>query len=678
MRPDDNEPKPRVKPKKITLEQRPEADRRRRAQKAQRLSPTRTAATSATSYSARLPQDSPQTKHETAAAGIEQGSQSKRQASPECDARVLAEWEAYCLSDHLGEDEEKIAKASLHSSTWLAHARDSSACDIKGAGCCTNKEEPLYDHDFSSNQRWANIMASRDRGRRVRDDGAEFVERSLAVLAACISQMPWGERRGQQVAVCRQVAQAIASFSSLAVQASPAVGKTLAILAPAALHAVSTGGKVVVACDTHLQQDYLNREVLPMLATMVRDVTSLSLSHGVFKGQDNYLCGDRWYRLRDSRARGARHWTNPHFLNQYEAEKFGDWRFQFGILDTWADGTDTGDFAELEGRVSKTLTSKISSLDCVHGANDTTADTAACYYWQARRRAEQVDVLVSNHHQYAKDLQTSGKILPQHAYVVVENADHFDEAISAVAGVSDGFLSKTQHKHTNVILSSATLHEHAKQQFGVGQNRATSISASAQFAPDSARLYVPQHLHSDDPDHRQRSWSEIEALINAIKGRTILLFTSTEAMEETHEHLSALRRDLGVQIFCQGELPKMELLDVLRPKYNNVVVCATKSFWRSIDIPGEGLQLVVLDKMPYAPDDLNRWSSHDADDYAFRLLIQGLNRLRRIASDRGLAAILDSRFNLPQNDQYREMLPPMLPVTTQDEAVAFLEKLRRE
>lgn len=674
MNPIDDEPKPRIKPKKVTPEQRPEADRRRRAQKAQRSSRTSTAATSATSYGPRQSQDRPQIKHETATSGIEQGQESKWQASSECDARVLAEWEAYWPNRQLGEE---IARPSVPGSPRLVHARDSSASDIENAGRSTDKEEPLYDDDFNSEQRWADIMAFRNRRRRERDGGAEFVERALTVLDGCISQLPWGERRGQQVDVCRQVANAMASSSSVTVQAGPAVGKTLAILVPAALHAVSTGGKVVVACGTKFQQDYLNGEVLPMLASVVHDTTGITLSHDVFKGQDNYLCVDRWSKFRDSRARGARYWTTPYFLNLYEAAKFGDWRFQFGVLDTWADATATGDFAELEGRVSKMLTFRVSSRGCVHSTNDTTTSAAPCYYWQARRRAEQVDVLVSNHHQYAKDLQTLGKILPQHEYVVVDEADHFDEAISVVAGVSDGFLSKNLHKHTRVILSSVALHEQAKQQFGFRPKRATSITMASQFAADSARLYAPQDLYPDDPDHKERSWSEMEVLISAIKGRALLLFTSTEAMEETHAHLSARRRDLGVQTFCQGELPKMDLLGLLRSQYNQVIVSATMSFWRSIDVPGDGLQLLVLDRLPYAPDDPNRWSSHDADDYAFRLLTQGLNRLRRIAPDRGLAAVLDSRINLARYDRHRQTLPPMVPAATQDEAVAYLRELRR-
>lgn len=554
--------------------------------------------------------------------------------------RAIRDWEAYLLDDHLDEVDDE----------WL------------------------YEDGWNANKGGRGVASVRDSLPAASD--SEFVDRALAILAACVATLPEGQRRNEQVAVCSKIADAMANFSSAIVQAHPAVGKTLAFLAPAALLASYAGRKVVLACDTHMQQDHLNHMVLPIVSDAVSGVTGHSFTHGVLKGQANYLCYER-LRLETLKRESLGHdSTSPYYLEQYESEKYGDWRLQYNTIEAWARRSTTGDFAELEGRISKQITEKLSGRYCMHRVHDADKATPLCHYLRALRKSRSVDVLITNHHQYVKDLQTAGKILPSHDYVIVEEADHFDEAIDAVAGAADGFLNRTLPESRKLILSSTTLHQGAKQEFGVSEGWAAPIKAESHFPAESARLYVPSNLNPEDSEYIEMSRSETEALINAIKGRTLLLFTNSEAMEDTYEHLLMRRRELGVQVFCQDHLPKMKLLELLRRSYNNTVVCATMSFWRSVDVPGDGLQLVILDRMPYAPESPNRWSSYNPDHYAFRLVIQALNRLRRVPSDRGLAAVLDSRLNAAVNARYRKALPPMVPVNSQEEAVNYLRELR--
>jgi len=199
-------------------------------------------------------------------------------------------------------------------------------------------------------------------------------------------------------------------------------------------------------------------------------------------------------------------------------------------------------------------------------------------------------------------------------------------------------------------------------------------------------LYCAVDLPEPRSDEfEEASQAEIERLIVAAGGRTLALFTSWRAMESAVE---ALRPRLPWEILAQGELPKPALLEAFR---GDAEAClfATMSFWQGVDIQGEALSLVVIDKLPFPrPDDpLLEARRERAGRGAFRkvdlpraamMLAQGTGRLIRSESDRGVVAVLDRRLATSKSYRWELLnaLPPYKRTRNRDEVEAFLRRLR--
>lgn len=168
-------------------------------------------------------------------------------------------------------------------------------------------------------------------------------------------------------------------------------------------------------------------------------------------------------------------------------------------------------------------------------------------------------------------------------------------------------------------------------------------------------LYLPRGL----PDPRDASFvaagaEEARRLVEASRGRAFLLFTSFQNLHATHE---ILRDALPGAVHVQGEAPKHELLRRFVDQPASVLF-ATASFWEGVDVPGEALSLVVIDRLPFAvPTDpivaARARLVEESGGNAFRQLAlpeavlalkQGAGRLLRARSDRGVVAVLDPRL----------------------------------
>jgi ATP-dependent DNA helicase DinG len=171
-----------------------------------------------------------------------------------------------------------------------------------------------------------------------------------------------------------------------------------------------------------------------------------------------------------------------------------------------------------------------------------------------------------------------------------------------------------------------------------------------------AMLYVPRDLpEPTEPAFVDEAVFRMEQLLAITKGRAFLLFTSHRNLRAAVEKLRAA--DLPYQLLVQGDRPRTTLLEEFRRDVSSVL-CATGSFWEGVDVMGEALQLVVIDKLPFAPPDdpigsarieLLRERGRDAfRDYqlprAALTLKQGFGRLIRHREDRGIVAVLDRRM----------------------------------
>lgn len=227
---------------------------------------------------------------------------------------------------------------------------------------------------------------------------------------------------------------------------------------------------------------------------------------------------------------------------------------------------------------------------------------------------------------------------------------------------------------------------------GLDPSPATSVWGSPFDYGSQALLYAPQAM----PDPNSPGYPEAVArvalpLIRAAQGRTFVLCTALRAMRRIHELLAEglAREGLGFPLLLQGEASRSELLERFR-QAGNAVLVASQSFWEGVDVPGDALSVVIIDKLPFAPPDdpvlaarveyLERQGHNPFFVYqlprAVIAMKQGAGRLIRTEQDRGVLAICDPRMIAkPYGKQVWRSLPPMARTREEAEVVAFLEQL---
>jgi ATP-dependent DNA helicase DinG len=215
-----------------------------------------------------------------------------------------------------------------------------------------------------------------------------------------------------------------------------------------------------------------------------------------------------------------------------------------------------------------------------------------------------------------------------------------------------------------VIFTSATLtvagsFDYVRERTGLGDTAADATYPSPFHYSDQALLYVAADL--PEPNTEAFALAAAErgaALCRITEGRALLLFTSFRNLRVAEAHLRGLPpRSFPYPLLVQGSQPRHQLLTTLRTRLGSVLL-ATQSFWEGVDVPGEALSLVVIDRLPFAvPDDplvaarIARVREQDGDPFSgFQVpraalsLKQGFGRLIRSRSDRGIVALLDGRI----------------------------------
>jgi ATP-dependent DNA helicase DinG len=246
------------------------------------------------------------------------------------------------------------------------------------------------------------------------------------------------------------------------------------------------------------------------------------------------------------------------------------------------------------------------------------------------------------------------------------------------------------------IFTSATLA--VKQDFSLYQtemgllNAKTACWDSPFDYAGQALLYVPTGL--PEPNSEGYTEAVVQAtlpLIEASRGRAFLLFTSLRAMQRAYDILVAEfdRRGWDYPLMLQGEGSRSELLTRFRD-HGNAVLLGSQSFWEGVDVRGEALSLVIIDKLPFAPPDdpvlaarieqLNRQGRNAFMEYqlprAIITLKQGAGRLIRDETDRGVLMICDPRLiSKPYGKRIWQSLPPMKRTRVEAEAVAFFRHI---
>jgi ATP-dependent DNA helicase DinG len=201
-----------------------------------------------------------------------------------------------------------------------------------------------------------------------------------------------------------------------------------------------------------------------------------------------------------------------------------------------------------------------------------------------------------------------------------------------------------------------------------GTFRTLAVSSPFDF-PRQAALYLPKEMPEPNaPGFIEAAAEQILALAEITRGRAFILFTSLRNMEQAH----ALCRDrLPYPVLLQGERPKAALIEAFRREPS--VLFASQSFWEGVDVAGEALSLVVIDRLPFAsPGDplvaarIEQMRERGVEPFgAYQLpeaainLRQGFGRLIRTRDDRGIVAVLDRRIRTKSYGRaFLRSLPP--------------------
>jgi len=222
---------------------------------------------------------------------------------------------------------------------------------------------------------------------------------------------------------------------------------------------------------------------------------------------------------------------------------------------------------------------------------------------------------------------------------------------------------------TSATLSVAGEFDHFSRQLGLDDPVTTSLPSPFDYA-HQALTYLPKGLPDPNaPDFTERVVAAARPVLDAARGRTFVLFTSHRALKRAAELLA----DLPFPLFVQGTAPRHQLLTQFRESGNGVLLGAA-SFWEGVDVAGEALSCVIIDKLPFAaPDDpvlearLTALRESGGNPFfewqvpaAVIALKQGAGRLIRDVADRGVLMLCDPRLTTRAYGKlFLRSLPPM-------------------
>lgn len=234
------------------------------------------------------------------------------------------------------------------------------------------------------------------------------------------------------------------------------------------------------------------------------------------------------------------------------------------------------------------------------------------------------------------------------------------------------------------VFTSATLGDDPKLRWftepcGLGDAQILRLTSPFDY-PRQAAVYVPMNfLKPNDPEHSYRVAQLVAEGAQMIGGRTLVLTTTLRALKVISDSLKTIfAASPHLAVFTQGQASKRELLDRLRQGgfegRPGCILVASASFWEGVDISGDALQLVVMDKLPFPPPDdplvqarSRHWEAAGKSVFnnyympeAAMALKQGAGRLIRSEADRGVLVVCDSRLGAAgYGKRLIKSLPPM-------------------
>lgn len=593
------------------------------------------------------------------------------------------------------------------------------------------------------------------------------------------------EFRQEQLEMANAVGQALLGQQHLLVEAGTGVGKTVAYLTPAILHALGEKQVVVSTHTINLQGQLVNKDI-PLMREVMDD---RKFSVVLMKGRSNFLC----LRELDHCSESILYHDDP----------------AFDRLKKWARESETGDISELDFMFSDWQEVCCNQDACRH--QECPYHGEQCFYYKMRNKAAAADIVIVNHSLFFSDLalrivEPRSSILPRYAAVIFDEAHHLEDVASDTFGIefsnyritsllnrikkrreigispgefqliqtaNDMFFDAFQRirkqefffddlyevvekrsmeeragelvqmlesldtqlrgqdtegneelkervdgwrkmlgraradlkdlfsgdqpgyfkwaekpsggkyvscylhlspvsvadmlrehlwdKVDSVICTSATLSNsggfsYIRSRLGAEECGEAVLGSPFDFR-SQALLYVPEDLDipSEKREYADAVADRIKEILLAANGRAFLLFTSYRMLNAVFDRLVD---DVPFRLLKQGEMSNERLIQEFREN-DDTCLMGVHSFWEGVDVKGERLSCVIIDKLPFAvPDSPTHkarcdqivqaggdWFSDYAVPQAQIRLKQGFGRLIRTKTDRGIVAILDSRIH---------------------------------
>ena len=252
------------------------------------------------------------------------------------------------------------------------------------------------------------------------------------------------------------------------------------------------------------------------------------------------------------------------------------------------------------------------------------------------------------------------------------------------------------------VFTSATLGDDAQLSWftepcGLADAEILKVQSPFNYA-EQAGIYVPRNFPKPaDPQHSHAVAELVAKAASIISGRTLVLTTTLKALRTISDALKVqFNASQTVEILVQGQLPKRELMERFRVGNGDgklgCILVASASFWEGIDVPGEALQMVVIDKLPFPPPSdpmvearssqleqqgKSAFNSYSLPEAAVALK-QGAGRLIRRESDQGLLVVCDSRLaSMGYGKRLLAALPEMKKIASEAEFLDALDQLTK-
>jgi len=253
------------------------------------------------------------------------------------------------------------------------------------------------------------------------------------------------------------------------------------------------------------------------------------------------------------------------------------------------------------------------------------------------------------------------------------------------------------------IFTSATLGHDASlswftQPCGLESAQVLQVKSPFDY-PKQAVLFVPKGMVLPSHADHSKEVSELaQKIVRVLRGRTLVLTTTLRALKDISERLKTLLKDdPQIEVLAQGEGSKTELMQRFRSASQGVddkayVLVASASFWEGFDVPGDALQAVIIDKLPFPPPNdpmvqakskrLESLGKSPFNHYflaeAAVSLKQGAGRLIRRESDKGVLVVCDTRLSgTGYGKRLMAALPPMAKASSEEALLAGLSRLTK-